>query len=135
VALQIRRLMEEDNLFCTNKGVQYASKDYVDRLKEHGITISMSRKGNPYDNAFAESLNKTLKYEEVCPSKYRMFGEAYENIEQFIEIVYNQKRFHSSNGYLPPMEFEEAAVLNKQVVPSSSLFISHLDHWKFSIFE
>ena len=95
----------------SDQGVQYASKDYVDCLKEHGITISMSRRGNPYDNAFAESFIKTLKYEEVYLSEYRTFGEAYENIEQFLEIVYNQKRLHSSIGYRPPMEFEEAQAL------------------------
>jgi putative transposase len=95
----------------SDQGVQYASQDYIDCLKEHEITVSMSRKGNPYDNAFAESFIKTLKYEEVYLTEYRFFEEAYENIEHFIERVYNEKRLHSSIGYLPPNEFEEAIAL------------------------
>ena len=71
----------------------------------------MSRKGNPYDNAFAESFMKTLKAEEVYLKEYKTFDEAYNNIKQFIEIVYNKKRLHSSIGYLPPEEFEKE-VLN-----------------------
>ena len=95
----------------SDQGVQYASFEYVDRLKELDITISMSRKGNPYDNAFAESFMKTLKAEEVYIKEYKTFKEAYKNIKQFIEIVYNKKRLHSSIGYLPPDEFEQE-VLN-----------------------
>ena len=95
----------------SDQGVQYASHDYIDCLKEHKISVSMSRKGNPYDNAFAESFIKTLKYEEVYLTEYRFFEEAYENIEHFIERVYNEKRLHSSIGYLPPKEFEEAIAL------------------------
>lgn len=95
----------------SDQGVQYACNEYVDRLKELGIQISMSRKGNPYDNAFAESFMKTLKAEEVYLKEYRTFDEAYNNIKQFIERVYNKKRLHSSIGYLPPDEFE-AKVLN-----------------------
>jgi len=66
----------------------------------------MSRKGTPYDNAFAESFMKTLKVEEVYLKEYRTFDEAYNNIKQFIEVVYNNKRLHSSIGYVPPDEFE-----------------------------
>jgi len=95
----------------SDQGVQYACNEYVDRLKELGIQISMSKKGNPYDNAFAESFMKTLKVEEVYLKEYRTFDEAYNNIKQFIEVVYNNKRLHSSIGYLPPVEFE-AKVLN-----------------------
>nr|AQS34808.1 hypothetical protein [uncultured archaeon] len=73
--------------------------------------MSMSRKGNPYDNAFAESFMKTLKVEEVYLKEYSTFDEAYNNIKQFIDIVYNKKRLHSSIGYMPPEEFE-AEVLN-----------------------
>ena len=71
----------------------------------------MSRKGNPYDNAFAESFMKTLKAEEVYLKEYNTFEEAYNNIKEFIDIVYNKKRLHSSIGYVPPEEFEEE-VLN-----------------------
>ncbi len=90
----------------SDQGVQYASHDYVNCLKNHGIRISMSRKGNPYDNPYAESFIKTLKYEEVYLTDYEMFREAYESVDGFIEEVYNQKRLHSSIGYLTPNEFE-----------------------------
>lgn len=96
----------------SDQGVQYASHEYVDLLKEHGICISMSRRGNPYDNAFAESFMKTLKAEEVYMKEYRTFEEAYANIKQFIEEVYNSKRLHSSIGYVPPNEFETAVLNN-----------------------
>ncbi len=96
----------------SDQGVQYAANDYVDRLKENRIRISMGRKGNPYDNAFAESFIKTLKYEEVYLSEYETFNEAHTNIKRFIEEVYNEKRLHSSIGYLPPNEYEMEVVLN-----------------------
>ena len=91
----------------SDQGVQYASREYVDRLKENGIKISMSRKGNPYDNAFAESFIKTLKYEEVYLWEYESFDEAHKNIKKFLEVVYNKKRVHSSIGYVTPEEFEK----------------------------
>lgn len=96
----------------SDQGVQYASHDYVNLLGRNGIGISMSRRGNPYDNAFAESFMKTLKAEEVYMKEYRTFDEAHRNIKQFIEEVYNKKRLHSSIGYVPPNEFE-MEVLNK----------------------
>lgn len=95
----------------SDQGVQYASHRYVARLAELGIKISMSRKGNAYDNAFAESFWKTLKVEEVYMNEYETFEEAYQNIQRFIEEVYNKKRLHSSIGYIPPDEFEQE-VLN-----------------------
>jgi len=95
----------------SDQGVQYACNEYVNLLEELGIRISMSRKGNPYDNAFAESFMKTLKAEEVYLKEYKTFDEAYNNIKQFIEVVYNKKRLHSSIGYKPPIEFEKE-VLN-----------------------
>jgi transposase InsO family protein len=90
----------------SDRGVQYACGEYTDLLKDHGITISMSRKANPYDNAGCESFMKTLKYEEVYRQEYRDLGDAHNSIEHFIERVYNQKRLHSALGYLPPAEFE-----------------------------
>jgi len=86
--------------------MQYASCAYVERLEAIGALASMSAKGNPYDNAKAESFFKTLKREEVYLKQYRTFAEAEANIGQFIEDVYNQKCLHSSLGYLPPVEFE-----------------------------
>jgi transposase InsO family protein len=90
----------------SDQGVQYASHEYVARLEEAGALISMAAVGNPYENAKAESFFRTLKMEEVYLKDYQNFEEAYENIGEFIEEVYNQKRLHSSLGYLPPVEFE-----------------------------
>jgi transposase InsO family protein len=90
----------------SDQGVQYASTDYTNLLKASGITISMSRRGNPYDNATCESFLKTLKYEEVYRSEYRDLDEARASIGTFLEKVYNQKRLHSALGYLPPAGFE-----------------------------
>ena len=96
----------------SDQGVQYASKDYADCLRKHNIKISMSRKGNPYDNAFAESFIKTLKVEEVYLNEYETFGDASRNIRHFIEKVYNEKRLHSALGYKSPEQFEMEAALN-----------------------
>jgi putative transposase len=90
----------------SDRGMQYASQAYTNLLKAHGIRISMSRTGNPYDNAQAESFIKALKYEEVHLFEYQNFAEARERIGQFIEEVYNEKRLHSALGYRPPAEFE-----------------------------
>ena len=95
----------------SDQGVQYASSEYVERLEEADAQISMASVGNPYENAKAESFFRTLKLEEVYLKDYRSFEEAEENIGQFIEEVYNQKRLHSSLGYLPPVEFEVQHVL------------------------
>jgi len=92
----------------SDRGVQYASGGYIGVLESAGARISMSAKGNPYDNAKAESFFRTLKREEVRLNSYRTFEEARSNISHFIEDVYNQKRLHSSLGYLPPVEFEAA---------------------------
>jgi putative transposase len=90
----------------SDRGVQYASHDYTEMLKHHHATISMSRKGNPYDNAACESFMKTLKYEEVYRNEYRDFHDARCSIGEFLERVYNQNRLHSALGYMPPAEFE-----------------------------
>ncbi len=92
----------------SDRGVQYASKEYTDLLKEHGVQISMSRKGNPYDNAKCESFMKTLKYEEVYRQEYRDLAEARASIRRFIEKITNGKRLHSALGYRPPVEFERS---------------------------
>jgi putative transposase len=94
-------------LHHSDRGVQYASTEYTELLKQHQAQISMSRKGNPYDNAACESFMKTLKYEEVYRNEYRDFQEARASIGEFLQRVYNQKRLHSALGYLPPAEFEQ----------------------------
>jgi putative transposase len=91
----------------SDRGVQYASAAYTEILRQHRATISMSRKGNPYDNATCESFLKTLKQEEVYRNEYRDFHEARAGIGEFLERVYNHKRLHSALGYLPPAEFEQ----------------------------
>lgn len=91
----------------SDRGVQYACGDYADLLRQHEMRSSMSRKGNPYDNALAESFLKTLKYEQVYREEYRDLADAYASIGAFIEVVYNQRRLHSALGYLPPAEFEQ----------------------------
>lgn len=92
----------------SDRGIQYASNDYVDLLKEHGFQISMAAKGNPFENAMAESFFKTLKYEEVYLWEYRTIEDVKERIPFFIQQVYNKKRLHSSLDYQSPEEFESA---------------------------
>lgn len=94
----------------SDRGVQYASHDYVQQLEQIGAQISMSSVGNPYENAKAESFFKTLKLEEVYLKEYESFADAEANLEEFIEQVYNTKRLHSSLGYVPPAEFEVSYV-------------------------
>jgi transposase InsO family protein len=101
-----RRSIQPGLVHHSDRGSQYASKDYTDLLKANQIDISMSRKGNPWDNAACKSFMKTLKYEEVLRNEYRDLAEAFASIPEFLEKVYNQKRLHSALGYLPPVEFE-----------------------------
>ena len=90
----------------SDRGVQYASRDYTAELQQHGIRISMSRTASPYDNAQAESFMKTLKYEEVYRTEYRDLEDARASMGEFLERVYNRERLHSALGYCPPLEFE-----------------------------
>jgi len=93
----------------SDRGSQYAAHDYVDLLRKHGLRISMSRKGNCYDNAMAESFWRTLKVEEVYVWEYRTWEEVMTRIPEFIERVYNERRLHSALDYLSPAEFEALA--------------------------
>jgi putative transposase len=93
----------------SDRGVQYAAHDYTGLLKRHQATISMSRKGNPYDNAACESFMKTLKHEEVYRNEYRDFQDTHASIGDFLERVYNQRRLHSALGYVSPADFENGA--------------------------
>ena len=95
----------------SDRGVQYARRAYTQLLQDHGIQISMSRKGNPWDNPACESFIKTLKYEEVYRTEYRDLADARASIGAFLEKVYNQKRLHSALGYLPPAEFERGLLV------------------------
>ena len=90
----------------SDQGVQYSSRAYVELLTSRGVVISMSRRGNPYDNAKAESFIKTLKAEEVELRNYRDLEDARTSIGEFLEEVYNRRRLHSALGYRPPEEFE-----------------------------
>jgi len=113
MALQTRTF-QPGLMHHSDRGVQYAAADYVALLLEHQIQISMSRTGNPYDNAKAERFMRTLKYEEVYMNDYETLAEVLASIQHFIEAVYNRKRLHSAIGYLPPAEFE--ASLSPQIL-------------------
>jgi putative transposase len=105
-AIETRNPEPESLIHHSDRGVQYACGDYVDRLEGRKIAISMSRPANPYDNAKAESFMKTLKTEEVNGKEYKNIDDARNRVGEFIENVYNAKRLHSALGYKPPQEFE-----------------------------
>ena len=106
MALQTRRPAPGSLIHHSDRGVQYACREYTCLLEAHDIQPSMSRIGNPYDNAKAESFMKTLKQEEVDGRAYRDVRHAREAIGSFIEDIYNRRRLHSALAYRPPVEFE-----------------------------
>jgi putative transposase len=113
MAIAARRPPPGNLIHHSDRGVQYACGEYASILEAHGIEPSMSRIGNPYDNAKAESFMKTLKHEEVDGRDYRDLSQARGEIGAFIENVYNRRRLHSALAYRPPAEFE--ATLSRPV--------------------
>jgi putative transposase len=107
MALSQRNFKPEGLIHHSDRGVQYASTDYTKLLDENEIQISMSRRGNPYDNARAERFMRTLKEEEVNGTAYRDLDDARTRIGDFLYQEYNRKRLHSALGYLTPEEFEQ----------------------------
>ena len=108
MALRTRR-PEVGLVHHSDRGVQYASDDYQSRLREHGMISSMSRKGNCWDNAVAESFFSTLKAELVYRNDYVSRSQAYASVFEYIEAFYNGRRRHSALGYVSPVEHESAA--------------------------
>jgi putative transposase len=109
MALRERKWKAEELIHHSDQGVQYAASDYTQILEQAEIQISMSRRGNPYDNARAERFMRTLKEEEVRGTQYRNLEEARSRIGEFLEQVYNRQRLHSALGYMTPEEFEQTS--------------------------
>ena len=102
-------------IWHTDRGSQYASYSHKDLLNEYGIIQSMSRKGNCWDNAVAESFFHTLKTELVYHEIYETKAQANQSIFEYIEVFYNRQRMHSTNNNLSPVEFEELMLQNEMV--------------------
>jgi len=121
MALTARRPTPDSLIHHSDRGVQYACGDYTAILKAHDIQPSMSRVGNPYDNAKAESFMKTLKQEEVDGSAYRDAADARAHLGRFIEQVYNRQRLHSALDYKPPVEYEDLSPRSKAAISPPSI--------------
>jgi putative transposase len=117
----------------SDRGVQYASGDYVRILGKHQMIPSMSRPANPYDNASCESFMKTLKREEIYANDYRDFDDLRTNIEAFIEQYYNRQRLHSALGYRPPEEFEQVANATTTSQGATMSFFRHKEIFRYDV--
>jgi transposase InsO family protein len=106
MAIETRRPTPGSLIHHSDRGTQYACGDYTELLQQHDIAASMSRVGNPYDNAKAESFMKTLKQEEINGCSYRNLNQARSAIGAFIETIYNRQRLHSALDYRSPDEYE-----------------------------
>jgi len=110
----------------SDRGVQYASNAYLNLLLDHGIAPSMSRAGNPYDNARCESFIKTLKQEEIYTRRYRDRADLEAHIGQFLERYYNRRRLHSALDYRTPEDFERSVAQLPAPAPAVSMsFFRH----------
>jgi transposase InsO family protein len=112
----------------SDQGSQYASADYVDRLEACGAVLSMSRPGRPWENGRCESFIKTLKYEQLDARPYRTLEELREQVEEFIERIYNPKRLHSALAYQSPIDFEKQQALRNPAagwMPATLSFLRH----------
>lgn len=112
----------------SDRGVQYACREYGSLLASQGMLSSMSRPANPYDNASCESFMRTLKREEIYASAYRDLDDLRARIEEFIERYYNRIRLHSALGYLPPEEFEQTAARPAQAGSRGAASMSFFRH-------
>jgi len=119
------RCPEPGCIHHSDRGVQYASHDYIAELENHQFQTSMSRRGNVYDNAMAESFIKTLKYEEVYLWEYRTLADVESRLPYFIEEVYNRKRLHSALGYRPRNEFEELLQVEQREMPTRQITLTY----------
>ncbi len=114
----------------SDRGVQYASHEYMEVLERHGIFPSMSRPGNPYDNASCESWMKTLKQEEIHAHRYRDLAHLRAHLEEFIDHYYNHCRLHSALGYRTPEEFEQALVPGAGLAGPTLSFFRHGEDYR-----
>src|SRR5208282_1006531 len=109
----------------SDRGTQYASNDYVQRLESCGAHMSMSRPASPWENGKSESFLKTLKREEIDARHYGSFAELQQHLEEFMEQIYNQVRLHSALGYRSPDEFEQSQESAEKWSPAALNFLRH----------
>jgi transposase InsO family protein len=118
----------------SDRGIQYAAQDYVRLLRQHGIVPSMSRTGNPYDNAKCESFIRTLKQEEIYTRQYRDRADLQAHIAEFLEQYYNRQRLHSALGYRSPEQFENSLRAAPVTVPAAQMsFFRHEEIYRSDV--